>query len=53
MQPPPVSFPGTLCSWPWRSASAWLKPSCSSLLTTPHSSSAHVRPGSDYTGGSL
>uniref|UniRef100_A0A4X2LCW2 Cytochrome b561 family member D1 n=1 Tax=Vombatus ursinus TaxID=29139 RepID=A0A4X2LCW2_VOMUR len=51
MQPPAVSFLGTLCSWPWRSACAWLKPSYSSLLTTHPSSSAHERCGSDYTGG--
>nr|XP_055196203.1 uncharacterized protein LOC129519580 isoform X2 [Nyctereutes procyonoides] len=45
-----VFSPGTLYSWPWRSASAWPRPSCSSRLNTPCSSSAPERPGSDSTG---
>nr|XP_044994326.1 uncharacterized protein LOC101608505 isoform X4 [Jaculus jaculus] len=45
-----VFSPGTLCSWPWRSASAWLKPSSSSHLSTPCFSSALERPGFASTG---
>uniref|UniRef100_A0AAA9SVF0 Cytochrome b561 family member D1 n=1 Tax=Bos taurus TaxID=9913 RepID=A0AAA9SVF0_BOVIN len=50
MQSLEVFSPGTLYSWPWRSASAWLRPSCSSRPSTPCSSSAPERPGSDSTG---
>ncbi|XP_011803511.1 PREDICTED: uncharacterized protein LOC105516067 isoform X6 [Colobus angolensis palliatus] len=45
-----VSSPGTLYSCPWRSASAWLKPSYSSHLNTPRSSSAPEKHGSGSTG---
>ncbi|XP_064138520.1 uncharacterized protein LOC100665504 isoform X3 [Loxodonta africana] len=45
-----VYFPGTLYSWPWRSASVWLRPSYSSRLSTPHSSSAPARVESGSTG---
>ncbi|KAL2772118.1 putative transmembrane reductase CYB561D1 isoform 4 [Daubentonia madagascariensis] len=45
-----VFSPGTLYSWPWRSASAWLRPSYSSRLSTPHSSSVPERLGSGSTG---
>uniref|UniRef100_A0A2K5EPS1 Cytochrome b561 family member D1 n=1 Tax=Aotus nancymaae TaxID=37293 RepID=A0A2K5EPS1_AOTNA len=45
-----VFSPGTLYLWPWRSASAWPKPSYSSHLNTPRSFSAPEKLGSGSTG---